>query len=155
MQPVNLSVRGRLHVANEAEFSMGRDAWLLRDYQIDVEQGGAIRIGAGVHIGEDARFHAMAGSKIVIHEDCWLNHSVEISARVSVEILQGARVGPNVYIIDHTHEMRRNVPIRDQGYKLGKMVIGSHSWLGARAILLPGALSRRWRGVSGGCRVNP
>ncbi len=136
-KPIHFSRIGRARVVRPGRIIVAPMAWVQRDYQMQAE--GIIEIGAHAHVGLGARFHAMEGARITLEADCWLNHSVEISARLEVRVGRWSRVGPQVYMIDHDHEMRRDVRIVDQQYSMSPLVIGEDCWVGARAILLKGS----------------
>lgn len=136
---VNLSLRGTALIAGDARVSFGDGTWILRGYRIAAAHASEIRVGAGTQLGEGAILDCMPGAKIAFGMNCWVNHGLEIVARQQVSIGSDSRIGPQVLIIDHDHEMKRHQRIVDQGYVTASVRVGNDCWIGARAILLKGA----------------
>jgi acetyltransferase-like isoleucine patch superfamily enzyme len=77
-----------------------------------------IRIGGGCVIGRES--HIVGHQSIVLGDDVW--------------------TGPRVYITDQGHEYRNpNLPIGKQWPRNEPVEIGSGSWIGTGAVVLPGA----------------
>ena len=48
-------------------------------------------------------------------------------------------MGPDVVILTHTHNIdRTDIPMCDQGSRVGKVTIGNDVWIGMRSIIMPG-----------------
>ncbi|MFB7475998.1 acyltransferase [Kitasatospora sp. NPDC056184] len=77
-----------------------------------------VRIGGGCVIGRDS--HIVGHQSIVLGDDVW--------------------TGPGVYISDQAHEYRAtDLPIGKQWPRNEPVEIGSGSWIGTGAVILPGA----------------
>jgi maltose O-acetyltransferase len=73
---------------------------------------------------------------IDIGNNCNINVNVKI--RANVKIGNDVLIGPNVNIISVNHEFKeRNIPMRLQGNRLGKVSIEDNVWIGTNAIILP------------------
>ncbi|WP_373282335.1 acyltransferase [Microtetraspora niveoalba] len=99
---------------------------------VDLGPGSVVRIGRGCSIGR--------GSHIVGHQ--------------SIDIGDDVFTGPYVYITDQNHVYDDpETPIGRQWPRNNPVSIGSGSWLGAGAIILPGTRLGRQSVVAGGAVV--
>ncbi|MEU6724169.1 acyltransferase [Nonomuraea wenchangensis] len=99
---------------------------------LDLGPSSILRIGRGCSIGR--------GSHIVAHQ--------------SIDIGDDVFTGPYVYITDQNHVYDDpDVPIGRQWPRNSPVSIGSGSWLGAGAIILPGTTLGRQCVVAGGAVV--
>jgi maltose O-acetyltransferase len=95
--------------------------------------GSAIYVLPNVYFGYPYRISL--GSNVVI------NRGSHITARADITIGDNVMIGPNVVINSGSHlYKKRDTPIRDQGHKLGPIVIGNDVWIGASAVILPGVV---------------
>ena len=47
--------------------------------------------------------------------------------------------GENVKIYDHNHRFNNpDLPIKEQGFSVGKVIVGKHCWIGSNVALLKG-----------------
>lgn len=74
-----------------------------------------------------------------------IGYNVSIHKYVFLEGRGGLEIGNNVAIAPYTsiwtsnHKFNdNNMPIRDQGYSMGKVVIEDDVWIGAHVVVLPG-----------------
>lgn len=85
---------------------------------LDLGPDPIVRIGGGCVIGRDS--HIVGHQSIVLGDDVW--------------------TGPGVYISDQAHEYRdTELPIGKQWPRNEPVEIGSGSWIGTGAVILPGA----------------
>jgi acetyltransferase-like isoleucine patch superfamily enzyme len=98
--------------------------------------GAQVTMSAGIVPGQDL------GSKAVllVGDRCVIGRGSHIVAHESVEIGDDVWTGPYVYITDQNHGYENpDIPIGRQFPVNRPVSIGSGSWLGAGAIVLPGA----------------
>lgn len=78
--------------------------------------------------------------KLVISSHCGIGMGATLSAARRVVLEEHVLMARNVYISDHGHEFRNpDAPVSEQGITEPKeVVIGSHTWLGQNACVLPG-----------------
>lgn len=101
-----------------------------------------ISIGEGCGLGARSLLTASDG-EIVIGDRVLLNTCVFIGADFSrIEIGDHVMIGPNVSIrsSNHRYDQTPAVPMMDQGHTAETIVIGSDVWIGANAVILPGAV---------------
>ncbi len=97
-----------------------------------------INLGDNVHISRLCSLRGRGGS-IVIGDSVHLGRNTYINGIGGVEIGRECLLGPNVQLISGNHIFDDpSVPIRLQGTKREKIVIGDDVWLGMSAIVLPG-----------------
>jgi galactoside O-acetyltransferase len=102
-----------------------------------------IIIGNNVGIGLYAQLYA--GKKensgfIEIGDMTTLNSHVMLNADINGEIWIGKNVliGPNVVFRASNHSFeRKDMIIRQQGHKPGRIIVGDDVWIGANAVILP------------------
>jgi acetyltransferase-like isoleucine patch superfamily enzyme len=122
-----------------------------------------ISIGSGTMIGPHVSLAAgMPGEYfppesaplITIGNRCSIGRGSTILGRARIEIGDDVMTGPHVYITDHNHTYDElDVPIGKQWFDHDPVSIGEGSWLGAGAIVLPGARIGRHVTVAGGAVV--
>lgn len=48
-------------------------------------------------------------------------------------------LGENVKIYDHNHRFNNpDLPIKEQGFSIGTVIVGKHCWIGSNVVLLKG-----------------
>ena len=77
-------------------------------------------------------------SKIVIHNNVFINRNSTIVSRNMIEIGENTIIGPNVMIFDHDHRITRN-GISHHDFSTERITIGKNCWIGAGAIILRGS----------------
>lgn len=121
-----------------------------------------IRIGADTLIGQHITLSAglvpgldLGPDPVVtIGDRCTIGRGSHIVGHQSVEIGDDVFTGPYVYITDQNHAYEDpDTPIGRQWPKNDPVRIGSGSWLGAGAIILPGTTIGRNVVVAGGAVV--
>ncbi len=98
-----------------------------------------ISIGDGVSIMSGSLLCASEG-RLSIGSNCSFNHNVFLGAD-SGEVIIGKDVliGPNVVLRAADHEFDKiDIPIRLQGHRRGKIVIGDGVWLAANVVVTSG-----------------
>ncbi len=138
---------GELYHAGDAELQADQastKAWLVR-YNAALAASEAQRRAmlaerfAAVGAGSVVRppFHCDFGFNISLGADVFLNFGCVILDVVTVEIGEGAQVGPAVQIYAADHP--RDPALRREGLEFGRPVrIGPFAWIGGGAIILPG-----------------
>ncbi|NTW72545.1 MAG: acyltransferase [Eubacteriaceae bacterium] len=77
---------------------------------------------------------------IRIGDDCFFNNGCSLNSLGNIEIGSGSIFGEGVKIYDHNHRFSDlKVLIKEQGYTIGEVKIGSHCWIGSNVIFLKGA----------------
>ncbi|MFT5999061.1 MAG: acetyltransferase-like isoleucine patch superfamily enzyme [Neolewinella sp.] len=115
---------------------------MLRAYTWSLEEKkGSINIGKGTMVKERALVSAI-NAECTIGQRCAIGANAELRA-VGADIKVGdhVRIAAEVVIMTRDHVFDKgdkNTPIIDQGYVHKPITIGELSWIGRRAILLPG-----------------
>jgi len=95
------------------------------------------------------------GGKIEIGDNVFFNNYCSVVAKGSIKIGAGTIFGENVKIYDHNHRFANpDKPIKEQGYSVGEVVVGSHCWICSNVLLLKGANIGKNSVVGGGCIIN-
>lgn len=76
------------------------------------------------------------GGEIVFGDDVFLNNYSSITCRGKVHIGMNTLIGESVKIYDHDHVFSKQGLIKDQGYKVGSVVIGKNVWIGSNVTIL-------------------
>jgi acetyltransferase-like isoleucine patch superfamily enzyme len=106
-----------------------------------------VRIGSGTMIGPGVCLTAGMGPKqemltnpvITIGDRCVIGRGSHLIGHWSIELGDDIQTGPYVYITDQNHGYEDpEVPVGLQATKERPVRIGSGSWLGANAVILPG-----------------
>lgn len=102
-----------------------------------------IILGNDVKIGLYAQLYAGIQENtgfLEIGDKTMLNSYVMLNADIKGEIRIGKNVliGPNVVFRASNHRFeRRDMVIRQQGHKPGRIIVGNDVWIGANAVILP------------------
>lgn len=79
------------------------------------------------------------GGIIKIGYNTFINSNCKIISKKEITIGDNCLLGPNVMIYDHDHEFaNKEQLICRQGFKEGKVVIGSNVWIGANVVITKG-----------------
>ncbi len=108
-----------------------------------------IKIGAGTSIMSGSYLYANCSGRLDIGANCSFNHNVFIGA-AGGEIVIGndVLIGPNVVLRAADHEFSAvDMPIRLQGHRSGRIVIGDNVWLAANVVVTSGVT------IGSGCVV--
>ena len=117
--------------------------------QLIVTGFSAIRIGEGTAIMSRSYLYANDCGNLTIGSRCSFNHNVFLGA-TGGEIVIGndVLIGPNTVLraADHVFTSTE-VPIRGQGHRRGRILIGDDVWLGANVVVTAGVT------IGNGCVV--
>lgn len=115
---------------------------------------------SGITIGKDTRIASSAkiigSGKLIIGSNTWigLNTMIVTSGEASIIIGDNVDLAPQVFIGTGTHEINTD-GTRMAGAGVDKNItIGSGSWIGARAVILPGVNIGKMCIVAAGAVVN-
>jgi len=78
----------------------------------------------------------VAGGKLEIGENVFINRNCNIIAQKNITIHDGCTIGPNVCIYDHDHIFGSEN--KKLGFKRADVIIGKNVWIGANAVILRG-----------------
>ena len=101
----------------------------------------------GINIGENVEINSNVAHAswelLEIQDNVSIMSNVILGYGVGGKIIlkNGALIGHDVIFINNMHEYKnKKVPIQKQGYKLphGDIEIGRNTWIGTRAIIMPG-----------------
>lgn len=96
-------------------------------------------IGSRVHWRSGFKVMMAKKARIKIGRDCFFNNYCSLNSLGSISIGDGTLFGENVRVYDHNHVFRdKNKPIKDQGFKIGKVAIGKHCWICSNVTILKG-----------------
>ena len=99
------------------KFKLGRGTSFRRHFGLMIENTGHVEIGS----------------------QCFFNDDCSIASMGHVRIGDGTIFGANVRIYDHNHHFSDTKrPIKEQGYTVGEVNIGSHCWIASNVTLLKG-----------------
>lgn len=141
----------RLGTGAHLSFPVGAifgEAWIeIGDYTLVGER---VSICAGMFPGVDLG----PDTVVRIGRGCSIGRGSHIVGHQSIDIGDDVFTGPYVYITDQNHSYEDpEIPIGRQWPRNNPVVIGSGSWLGAGAIILPGTRLGRQTVVAGGAVV--
>lgn len=76
--------------------------------------------------------------EIVIGDDVHIARDCIIHAAYKITIGNGVTFGPRVLMLDHNHQFDQlDISVMKQGLSGGAITIGSNSWIGGHAVILP------------------
>lgn len=102
-------------VLYRSKLTFGRGTSFRRRFGLMIENTGQVEIGS----------------------QCFFNDDCSIASIGHVRIGDGTIFGANVRIYDHNHHFSDTKrPIKEQGYTVGEVIIGSHCWIASNVTLL-------------------
>ncbi|MBY3446199.1 MULTISPECIES: acyltransferase [Rhizobium] len=115
----------------------GNDLVVKRSAEFRMVKHAVLEVGSGVTIQDEAFFQlTMPEPKVFIGNNTVIGRRNVITAKNRISIGNDVLIGSDVQIIDHSHGMRRDVPIRLQKAEIGFVEIGDDVWIGAGAKIL-------------------
>lgn len=103
---------------------------------IDLDRKSKIKFGKRVSIHSRGRLTANSGGELLIDNNVSFNVGCIITCKKKVSIGKNVSFGPNVMIYDHDHVMGNNNGVKNTDFRLGEIVIGDNTWIGAGTIIL-------------------
>ncbi|NEX80897.1 acyltransferase [Aeromonas rivipollensis] len=96
-------------------------------------------LGKKVRIYPNARIEAFKKSQFIIEDDVSIGQNLHLICANEVKICTGTTISANVFIsdVDHTFD-DINIHVMQQPLKIAKTYIGSNSFIGYGAVILPG-----------------
>ena len=99
--------------------------------------GPYVTLSAGL-FGEELK--APNGWSLRFGDNCSIGRNSFFVSRVGIDVGDDVTMGPNVYATDHNHRYDDvSLPIKQQWMSEAAVSIGAGCWLGAGAVILPGA----------------
>ena len=105
--------------------------------KIRVTDGGRLRIGSRVSIGEQCII-VVGGGVVEIGESGFIGHGCTLVAHQSIVIGDRVLIAEYVTIRDQDHRTDRTSTISDSGFDTSPIVLGNDVWLGAKATIARG-----------------
>lgn len=122
---------------------------------LKLQYGKQIVIGRKVGYRENVRFYLEHGARLVIGERCFFNNDCSINVQKHVEIGHDTLFGENVKLYDHNHVfLDADTPIANQGFRTGKIHIGSNCWICSNVVILKGVHIGDNCVISAGCVIS-
>lgn len=116
---------------------------------------GKVTFDKGVHWRRNFTIMLSPNAKLTIGRFCFFNNDCSINANNRIQIGEGTLFGENVKIYDHNHRFKdKMVPIKEQGYSNGEVIIGKHTWIGSNVVLLKGTNIGDNCVIGAGCVIN-
>lgn len=99
--------------------------------------GNKIKMGKSLNFRK--RFNVLIdkSGKLIIGDYCFFNNDCSINCLGNIKIGDNCLFGENIKMYDHNHifnEINKN--IKDQGYKIGSIIIGKNCWIGSNVTIL-------------------
>lgn len=115
---------------------IARDVSIRSPERLRVGEGVMIDVGAVLHCG--GLGWAPEGG-IVLGDRCYIGPRAVLFGGGGIEIGADTLISPGVMIVSHQHSFRqRELSIREQPLRFGRVVVGRNVWIGANAVVLPG-----------------
>jgi acetyltransferase-like isoleucine patch superfamily enzyme len=99
---------------------------------------GSIRIGDRAFLGPSISLSVADGGRLVIGDDVSINQGSILSARLSLTIGNGTRIGDYCSIRDSDHRVETGRSLLESGFHAQEVSIGSNVWIGRQVTILPG-----------------
>lgn len=131
----SLSVKKMLYAQNLSFSGIQR---FSPNVVVDVDKKSKLCFGKRVSAHSRCRLTATNGGELLVGSGTSFNVGCIVTSRCRIVIGKNVSFGPNVMIYDHDHIMEANKGAKEDGYRLGEIVIEDNCWIGAGAIILLG-----------------
>ena len=99
------------------KFITGSDCYVRKEFSVVIEDEG----------------------RVVLGDRCFFNNNCSVNSLCGITIGNDCIFGENVHIYDHNHRYKNmDIPINDQGFSYGEVVIGDNCWIGSNVVILKG-----------------
>lgn len=113
-----------------------------------------ISIGKNVNYRGKLIINCPRTGRIIIGDGVFFNNYCSINAKQSIEIGENCILGESVKIYDHNHKFsQKDTPIKDQGYSIKSVSIGSNCWIGSNTVVLAGTSIGDNAVIAAGCTI--
>lgn len=117
--------------------------------------GSRFRIGKKTTFRKQFSVVVGKDGKITIGDHCFFNNSCSLASLGTICIGTGSIFGEGVKIYDHNHRFSDfSVPIKDQDYSIGTVVIGNHCWIGSNVVILKNTIIEDNCVIGAGCIIS-
>lgn len=117
--------------------SAGNNLVIKPSAEFRIADGAVLEVGNGCTIQDHSYFQlTQPNPKVFIGENTVIGRRNIITAKNLIRIGNNVLLGSDVQIIDHSHGISRDQPIRQQKAIIGEVVIGDDVWIGAGAKIL-------------------
>ena len=99
---------------------------------------GTISVGDRTFLGPNISLSVAEGGSLVLGADVSINQGTIVSARRSVVIGAGTRVGDHCSIRDSDHQLDAERPLVNSGFVAKPVTIGANVWIGRQVTIMPG-----------------
>lgn len=114
-----------------------------------------LNLGKNFRFRKSLHINIRENGKVTVGDECFFNHDCSINCRNVIKIGNDCRFGENVKIYDHNHKFRNSsLPINEQGFTYGEVVIGNNCWIGSNVVILRGTKLGNHCVVSAGCVIS-
>lgn len=94
-----------------------------------------------VHRRKGFSIIADKNASVRIGSGTFFNNYCSIVAKRKIVIGNNCLFGENVKIYDHNHTFnKKNLPLKEQGFKVHEIAIGDNCWIGSNVVILKGAV---------------
>lgn len=85
-----------------------------------------------------SRFNlVLINGTLTIGDNVFMNNDCSVNCLGEIKIGNDCLFGEGVKIYDHNHVFSQlDIPVREQGYSIGKVEIGNNCWIGTNTIIL-------------------
>ena len=101
--------------------------------------GNKLKVGKKVSARKSFNIRIGERGKLEIGDNCFFNNNLSISVMDNIKIGDNSIFGENVKIYDHNHIFNiEETLIKDSGYKVKEVSIGTNCWIGSNVVILKG-----------------
>lgn len=117
--------------------SSGSNLVVKRNAEFRMVKHARLEVGSNVTIQDYTLFQlTMPNPRVFIGDNTVIGRRNIITAKNSIRIGSDVLIGSDVQIIDHSHGIQRDTPIRLQKAQIGSVEIGDDVWIGAGTKIL-------------------
>ena len=109
---------------------------LEQDALLKITGNASAKFGDMVYVSRNSTLDVRGDACLEIGSEVFINKNCTIVSRFGVTVGNDCLIGENVSIYDHDHEFSMlGRPIKEQGYRGKRIVIGDRVWIGASAFI--------------------
>ncbi len=132
--------KARIIIRNKsAKIKFNNNCLVAKNCRIIIDENGKLEFGKDVVLLENCYIEVGKKANLKIGNKTFVNELCRIVCLDDVNIGENVAIGPDVYIFDNDHIMKKDEMVEWDKFKSSKIEIEDNVWIGAKSIILRGS----------------
>lgn len=136
----NLRCEGipRIMIDRNAQITVGNNVYLRRNVEIRAHKDSAVLIGDNIRLDRAIRILSNNSAQVSIAEGTRIGLNTVINGGDDIKIGANVLISGFVYLQSSMHNHEKGQSINSQGYSHQPISVGTDTWIGTHAVIMPG-----------------